>query len=97
MQEKSVYQLFPKNISDLIEQPQGKVFITTIQEALAKIRSEKNGEYNRLKEQVNLILFDEGHKEPASSWSNTIRGFEKKTILFTATPIRNDHQIFNVD
>ncbi|MED4225642.1 DEAD/DEAH box helicase [Neobacillus cucumis] len=96
MPEKTVHQLFPKNISDLIEQQQGKVFITTIQ-ALAKIKSEKIGEYNRLKEQVNLILFDEGHKEPAPSWSNTIRGFNKKTILFTATPIRNDHQIFNVD
>ncbi|MGG0412075.1 DEAD/DEAH box helicase [Peribacillus simplex] len=94
--EKSIYQLFPKNINNLIQIQNKKVLITTIQ-ALTKIRSEKTQEYNQLKEQIDLVLFDEGHKEPASSWSQSIRNLKKKTILFSATPIRNDRQLFNVD
>lgn len=95
-EEKETKKLLPSNASDLIQDEKSKVIVTTIQ-ALTTIRNEKKDEYNKLKEQVNLILFDEGHKEPAPTWSKTIRGFEKKTILFSATPIRNDHQLFNID
>jgi len=95
-QKKEVYELFPRNIKELNQKPPGKVLITTIQ-AITKIKSEKTEEFNQLKNQVKLILFDEGHKEPAPSWSSAIRELEKKTILFSATPIRNDHQLFNID
>nr|WP_274541941.1 DEAD/DEAH box helicase family protein [Caldibacillus thermoamylovorans] len=70
-----------------------KIFITTIQ-ALTQFKEDN---LDLLKDNIDLILFDEGHKEPAPTWSKIIRNFKKKTILFTATPIRNDYQIFNVD
>ncbi|MGG3622219.1 DEAD/DEAH box helicase family protein [Bacillus gobiensis] len=94
--KKSVYTLFPHNITPLVNRQEKKIYITTIQ-ALTEIKREKEAYFNKLKNSVNLILFDEGHKEPATTWNETIRAFEKKTILFTATPIRNDYQIFNID
>lgn len=94
--QKEINKLLPSNVSQLIQEKENKVFITTIQ-ALTTIRSEQIDKYNQLKQQIDLVLFDEGHKEPAHTWSKTVRGFEKKTILFSATPIRNDHQLFNID
>lgn len=94
--KKSIQRLFPKNAPELLEMQGSKVFITTIQ-ALTQIKHNNESIFHRLKDQVDLILFDEGHKEPANTWSETIRSFEQKTILFTATPIRNDYQNFNID
>lgn len=94
--KKSIERLFPKNASDLVDKEDNKVFITTIQ-ALTQVKNENEELFNTLKDNVDLILFDEGHKEPANTWSETIRSLGKKTILFTATPIRNDHHIFNID
>ncbi|KOP79894.1 hypothetical protein AMS60_16225 [Bacillus sp. FJAT-21945] len=94
--KKSIERLFPKNVLELLEKEGSKVFITTIQ-ALTQIKLDNRNMFHNLKNQVDLILFDEGHKEPANTWSETIRSFRQKTILFTATPIRNDYQIFNID
>lgn len=94
--KKSIERLFPKNASELVDKEGNKVFITTIQ-ALTQVKNENKDVFNNLKDSVDLILFDEGHKEPANTWSETIRSMGKKTILFTATPIRNDYHIFNID
>ncbi|RJS53923.1 hypothetical protein CJ480_19790 [Bacillus subtilis] len=94
--KKSIERLFPKNVAEILEKQGSKVFITTIQ-ALTQIKLDNENVFNNLKDQVDLILFDEGHKEPANTWSEAIRSFKQKTILFTATPIRNDYQIFNID
>ncbi|ASZ69610.1 DEAD/DEAH box helicase [Bacillus cereus] len=97
--EKSINKLFPRNVHNLADKQEKKVFVTTIQ-ALTKIKNEKKEEYvyayEKLKNQIDLILFDEGHKEPAPTWSQVIRDFKQKTILFSATPVRNDHQLFNI-
>ena len=45
---------------------------------------------------VGLIIVDEGHREPAVQWANAVRGLRKPTILFSATPYRNDHRQFDV-
>ncbi|WP_139023754.1 DEAD/DEAH box helicase, partial [Bacillus cereus] len=86
---KSVNKLFPRNVCNLVDKQEKKIFVTTIQ-ALTKIKNKKKEAYGQLKEQIDLILFDEGHKEPAPTWSQTIRDFKQKTILFSATPVRND-------
>ncbi|MFQ9978070.1 DEAD/DEAH box helicase [Clostridium cadaveris] len=67
----------------------GTILIITIQ-CLCKLYKEKNDIYNKIKYRINLIIFDEGHREPAKEWSEINREFAKKTILFTATPYRND-------
>jgi Type III restriction enzyme, res subunit len=44
----------------------------------------------------DLVVVDEGHYEPAISWSRAIRDADLPTILFSATPYRNDYKSFRV-
>ena len=53
--------------------------------------------YTDLKNAIDLVLFDEGHSEPALTWAKAVRDLEKKVVLFTATPYRNDYRKFRVD
>lgn len=52
--------------------------------------------YDRLLDKVGLVIVDEGHREPAPNWARAIRRFRRPTILFTATPYRNDLRLFSV-
>jgi superfamily II DNA or RNA helicase len=52
--------------------------------------------FTKLEEQIDLILFDEGHREPSLTWAKAIRDLGKPVVLFTATPYRNDDRRFNV-
>lgn len=71
------------------------IYISTIQK-LDWIRKNNIPLYESLVREVKLVIFDEGHYEPAYSWSQTIRGFKTKKILFTATPFRNDLKPFDI-
>lgn len=50
----------------------------------------------RIKETFDLIIVDEGHYEPAVSWSRGVREFNLPTALLSATPYRNDYKSFRV-
>lgn len=52
--------------------------------------------YLELKRLTDLVLVDEGHREPAKEWAKAVRSFLLPTILFTATPYRNDLRFFKV-
>lgn len=71
---------------------EGTITITTIQSLETLYKEDKK--YTKLKESIDLIIFDEGHREPSIEWAKSIRGLGKKTILFTATPYRNDEALF---
>lgn len=45
----------------------------------------------------SLVIFDEGHREPAPQWAKAVRDLSAPTILFSATPYRNDFKLFEVD
>jgi hypothetical protein len=49
-----------------------------------------------LSSRIDLVLVDEGHYEPAISWSKGVRDLNKPTILLSATPYRNDYKSFRV-
>ncbi|ENP8342334.1 DEAD/DEAH box helicase family protein [Vibrio harveyi] len=49
-----------------------------------------------IEDNFDLIIVDEGHYEPAISWSKQIRAFGIPTILLSATPYRNDFKSFRV-
>jgi len=53
--------------------------------------------YQTLGDLISCIIFDEGHREPSPVWSQSVRRFDKPTILFSATPYRNDFSLFNID
>lgn len=72
------------------------VICWTIQK-LHKVRDTNPKLYEILIQNVKLILFDEGHYEPAPKWSETIRAFRAPKIIFTATPFRNDFKKFDID
>jgi hypothetical protein len=44
----------------------------------------------------DLVIVDEGHYEPAFVWSQCIRELARPTVLFSATPYRNDFKYFAV-
>ena len=46
--------------------------------------------------QIELVIVDEGHREPARAWSKAVRGIKKPTVLFSATPYRNDLRFFMI-
>jgi hypothetical protein len=73
-----------------------KVIVTTIQK-LDLVRKEQKALCSRLLCEVSLLIFDEGHYEPALVWREAIRAFPCPRVLFTATPYRNDFKLFDVD
>lgn len=53
--------------------------------------------FKRLRKWITLTLVDEGHREPAPRWAEAVRDLQCPTVLFTATPYRNDLQLFDVN
>lgn len=70
--------------------------------AITGLGPEQIVELARLDEILNLlktfdlILIDEGHYEPAPSWSRSVRSLARPTLLLSATPFRNDYKLFSV-
>lgn len=52
--------------------------------------------YGALRENIDLVLFDEGHYEPAAKWSGAVRDLAKPVVLLSATPFRNDLKAFQI-
>ena len=50
----------------------------------------------QVRNSFELIIVDEGHYEPAVSWSRGVREFNLPTVLLSATPYRNDYKSFRV-
>lgn len=69
------------------------VYVTTFQ----KLQTLEASELAKLKEEVDLLLIDEGHSEPSPIWSKLARGLDSQKIIITATPYRNDLFQFDID
>lgn len=52
--------------------------------------------YKELKDKLDLVVFDEGHREPAKEWARAVRSLEKPCVLMSATPYRNDLRRFRI-
>lgn len=72
------------------------IYIITIQ-TLLNVYKDNIELFTKIKKCIGLVLYDEGHREPAKKWSQVSRELNKKMILFTATPYRNDNYIFDID
>lgn len=93
---KKVFLLSKQLPEEQIEYPQKLVFVSTFQ-FLDSTFKRYPGVFNWLCTNISLIIVDEGHYEPAYSWSKVIRQIQKPKILFTATPFRNDFKSFDID
>jgi superfamily II DNA or RNA helicase len=100
LKDQKIESLLPSDFLKIYNDIKNSKFIvvTTIQ-ALQSIATNSDiiSEYEDFKKLVDCIVFDEGHKEPAYTWGETIRSFKKPTVLFSATPYRNDYKVFNID
>ena len=52
--------------------------------------------FRSLLRDTDLLIVDEGHYEPAFSWAQCVESLNVPTIIFSATPYRNDYKYFNV-
>jgi superfamily II DNA or RNA helicase len=95
---KAIYDLFPSTLEAVLGKAQEKpCVVTTTVQALQTIYRDQPIKYFALHNLFKLVIVDEGHREPAPEWSKAIRELGIPTVLFTATPYRNDHKMFNVD
>ena len=72
------------------------VFVTTFA-GLQQLLARDSATYKRLASKCELVLVDEGHREPAPRWAAAVRELGSPTVLFTATPYRNDHLAFQIE
>lgn len=105
------FKLLPSDIGNIndkvFENSDGRNIIVGTHQALGQISRAANdkehiqnsvckGFFSLIKERFDLIIVDEGHYEPAISWSKQVRSLELPTILLSATPYRNDFKSFRV-
>lgn len=69
------------------------IYISTFQ----KLQSFNEDELTELKNNIDLIIIDEGHSEPSPVWRTLVRGLKAHKIVITATPYRNDLFQFDIN
>lgn len=74
-----------------------KSVIVTTFSSLQQLAANDPTTYQKLASKCEVALVDEGHREPAPRWAAAVRGLGVPTVLFTATPYRNDHLEFRID
>jgi superfamily II DNA or RNA helicase len=96
-QSKSVTRLLPSNAGRAFETDASETVWVTTTATLERLHRDDLESYESLRQRVQLVLVDEGHYEPARSWSVAVRELSTPTVLLTATPYRNDLKAFNLD
>jgi hypothetical protein len=76
---------------------QGRAILVMTVQMLDSIRNQSADIYIELSKHADLVIFDEGHYEPAAQWSVVVRDLKCPLALLSATPFRNDLKPFQVD
>jgi hypothetical protein len=94
----------PKNVHEvkngfppIADAEYSRAVVSMTIQMLNSLRNRGHDAYAKLREEIGLIIVDEGHYEPALQWRDAIRGLDAPTVIFTANPFRNDSKLFNVD
>lgn len=69
------------------------IYVSTFQ----KLQTFDQAQLDELKQNIDLVIIDEGHAEPSPVWRNLVRGMGAHKIVITATPYRNDLFQFDID
>jgi superfamily II DNA or RNA helicase len=85
-----------KDVSAILRKTGSRQVLVATFQALQQIHEKQPTYYEMLKSRTKTVLIDEGHREPALAWAEAVRDLERPTILFSATPYRNDQRLFNV-
>jgi superfamily II DNA or RNA helicase len=86
----------PAGLNTALKKVQQTGVLVCTNQTLQSLRK-NNAAFHRLRKWTTLALVDEGHREPAPRWAEAVRDLERPTVLFTATPYRNDLQLFDVN
>ena len=78
-----------------VDDHQDKSYVLTIQSIISLYKN-NNDSFNSISNNIDIVLVDEGHYEPAPTWGNAIRSLNAPKIIFTATPFRNDLKSFDI-
>lgn len=68
------------------------IYVSTFQ----KLQTFNTAQLEKLKQDIDLVIIDEGHAEPSPIWSTLVRGLGAHKIIITATPYRNDLFQFDI-
>jgi superfamily II DNA or RNA helicase len=112
VQPAYIAKLLPSAVRSILDADpaQGRMILVGTLQAMDMIRRDAQKAINpspteeslravdllRLIGKFDLVIVDEGHYEPAISWSRAIRDADLPTVLFSATPYRNDYKSFRV-
>jgi len=94
---KYVTRLFPSTAATTLAGEHSPAIWSATIATLQRLHTEPDAAYAELARRVALIVVDEGHYEPAPSWAKAVRELGRPTVLFTATPYRNDFKFFEID
>jgi superfamily II DNA or RNA helicase len=86
----------PASLDATLKKVQSAGVLVCTNQTLQALRK-NNVAFQRLRKWTTLALVDEGHREPAPRWADAVRDIERPTVLFTATPYRNDLRLFDVN
>lgn len=93
-------RLAPQNNIDVLSYlTEGQAVLVLTVQMLVRLHDGRNGlgqVYDALREHIDLVVFDEGHYEPAARFSAAVRELRRPTVLMTATPFRNDLKAFRL-
>lgn len=106
----STQLLLPSQISEALEEPkhsrrmligthQALEAIRRLSRSTAKehqVRAAQARDLIAMLQSFDLVIVDEGHYEPAVTWSKGVRDLNLRTVLLSATPYRNDYKAFRV-
>lgn len=77
--------------------PHRSMYGRKAREVAASLQAIGPDRFRKLLKEVDLVIVDEGHYEPAYSWSQAVRELGRPTAIFSATPYRNDYKYFKID
>jgi hypothetical protein len=93
---KDLVRLYPSTTRRELDRHGGPAIWFATITTLQTLHANHVAEYEELHKRLGLVVVDEGHYEPARSWSDAVRGLQRPTVLFSATPYRNDVKYFEL-
>lgn len=87
----------PATLASHLDAPDAPEILICTNQTLERLHSSDAQGHQRLAARTALVMVDEGHREPAPRWATAVRALAKPTVLFSATPYRNDHRLFHID
>lgn len=90
-----VTRILPSNAEAVLEASEGApaIWVMTLA-ALQQLTPQLSA---RLQSRLEFVIVDEGHYEPAATWARAVRSLARPTLIFTATPFRNDRKYFAIE